>query len=186
MGLIHRDIKPANIYICRVGLEYDFAKVLDFGLVKRERHDGITSGKGEPVVAGTPGYMAPEVILGNAEIDRGVDIYALGCVAYFLLTGEKVFRAGNQMNLLIQHVKEEPLPPSGRSELQIPCEVDEFVMACLRKNPRDRPASAEELLRMVSNCKTAGLWDQSEAKTWWEAHLPHLATPAKAETSRPN
>jgi serine/threonine-protein kinase len=184
MGLIHRDIKPANIYLCRMGLEYDFAKVLDCGIVKRERRDGATTMvTAEPVLMGTPGYMAPEAILGNADIDRRVDVYALGCVAYFLLTGERVFAAANPMKVLTQHVQEEPMPPSHRTELQIPRGVDDFVLACLRKDPKRRPASAEELLQMASTCKTADLWDQRAARKWWEAHLPHLATPAKAHTS---
>ena len=74
------------------------------------------------------------------------------------------------------------MPPSQRTKRQIPREVDEFVLACLRKDPKRRPASAEELLQMASVCKTADLWDQQAARTWWEAHLPHLATPAKANT----
>jgi eukaryotic-like serine/threonine-protein kinase len=136
MGLIHRDIKPANIYLCRMGLEYDFAKVLDFGLVKRERRDEATAMiSAETELTGTPGYMAPEAILGHADIDRRVDIYAVGCVAYFLLTGERVFGAANMMTVLMQHVQEEPMPPSHRAELQIPREVDEFVLACLRSGP---------------------------------------------------
>ena len=184
MGLIHRDVKPANIYLCRMGLEYDFAKVLDFGLVKRERRDkatAIVTAKTE--VMGTPGYMAPEAILGHADIDRRVDVYAVGCVAYFLLTGERVFGAANRMTVLMKHVQEEPMPPSHRTKRHIPREVDEFVLACLRKDPKRRPASAEELLQMASTCKTADLWDQQAARKWWEAHLSHLATPAKANTS---
>jgi len=183
MGLIHRDIKPANIYLCRMGLEYDFAKVLDFGLVKRERRDGATSMvSAEMELTGTPGYMAPEAILGHADIDRRVDVYAVGCVAYFLLTGERVFGAANMMTELMRHVQEEPPPPSHGAGLQIPREVDELVLACLRRDPKSRPASAEELLQMASACKTADLWDQEAARKWWEAHLPHLATSAKADT----
>jgi len=178
LGLIHRDIKPANIYLCRVGLEYDFAKVLDFGLVKRESQHGQTTVNGEAVVAGTPGYMAPEVIVGQTDIDRRVDVYALGCLAYFLLTGERVFCGSNQMSMLIQHVQAQPMPPSHRSELEIPPEVDELVMACLRREPSERPANAGALLEMANTCKTHDVWDQTKAKKWWEAHLPDLAAPA--------
>jgi len=126
--------------------------------------------------------MAPEAILGYADIDRRVDVYAVGCVAYFLLTGKRVFGAANTMTVLMRHVQEEPMPPSHRAELQIPREVDEFVLACLRKDPKRRPASAEELLQMASACKTADQWDQWAARKWWEDHFPHLATPAKANT----
>jgi eukaryotic-like serine/threonine-protein kinase len=151
--------------------------------VKRERRDEATAMiSAETELTGTPGYMAPEAILGHADIDRRVDIYAVGCVAYFLLTGERVFGAANMMTVLMQHVQEEPMPPSHGAELQIPREVDEFVLACLRKDPKRRPASAEELLQMASACKTADLWDQRAARKWWEAHLPQLATPAKANT----
>lgn len=116
MGLIHRDIRPANIYLCRMGLEYDFAKVLDFGIVKRERRDEATTMvTAEPMVLGTPGYMAPEAILGHADIDRRADVYAVGCVAYFLLTGERVFGAANPIKVSTQHVQEEPMPPSHRA-----------------------------------------------------------------------
>jgi len=86
------------------------------------------------------------------------------------------------MTVLMRYVQEEPMPPSHCAELQIPREVDEFALACLRKDPKLRPASAEELLQMASACKTVDLWDQRAARKWWEAHLPHLATPAKADT----
>ena len=184
MGLIHRDVKPANIYLCRMGLEYDFVKVLDFGIVKREHPDKMTTRiTAETELIGTPGYMAPEAILGSGDIDRKVDVYAVGCVAYFLLTGARVFDAATTMAVLMRHVEEEPMPPSRRAALQIPREVDEFVLACLRKDPKRRPASAEELLQMATACRTAELWDQQTARKWWEAHLPHLATLTKANTS---
>ena len=185
MGLIHRDIKPANIYLCRMGLEYDFVKVLDFGIVKRERRDEATTivTSKSAAVAGTPGYIAPEAILGDVDTDRRVDVYALGCVAYFLLTGERVFGTDNTIKVLMKHVHEEPIPPSHRTELQISRGVDDFVLACLRKDPKRRPASAEELIHMASNCKTLDLWDQRAAQQWWEAHLPHLATSLKTNTS---
>ena len=175
IGLIHRDIKPANIYACRMGLEYDFVKVLDFGLVKYEHPaDAPTLLTGGPLIMGTPAYMAPEVILGDVEVDRRVDVYAVGCVAYFLLTGARVFDAPSPMKLLMQQVQVEPKPPSYRTERHIPPEIDDFVMACLRKNPNRRPSSAEELIQMACACKTDDVWDQRSAKTWWEVHLPQL------------
>jgi serine/threonine-protein kinase len=179
IGLIHRDIKPANIYVCRMGLEYDFVKVLDFGLVKlddRRAASGLLTA--EHVAIGTPAYMAPEAILGDANVDDRADVYALGCVAYFLLTGERVFGAESQMKLLMQHVHDEPIPPSRRTEQAIPREIDDLVLACLHKDPDRRPHSAEELGRLASGYKTANTWDQQAAKKWWEAHLPQLTTPA--------
>ena len=159
------------------------AHVTPHYIVKREPRDGATAKvTAETAVMGTPGYMAPEAILGHADIDRRVGVYAVGCVAYFLLTGERMFGAANKMTVLMRHLREEPMPPSQRTKRQIPREVDEFVLACLRKDPKRRPASAEELLQMACVCKTADLWDQQAARTWWEANLPHLATPAKANT----
>jgi serine/threonine-protein kinase len=185
MGMIHRDIKPANVYVCRMGLEYDFVKVLDFGLVKHEdRIEAPTLLTAAAVTMGTPAYMAPEVILGDAAADRRVDVYALGCVAYFLLTGQHVFGADNPMKLLVQHLHEEPIPPSHRTEQEIPRQVDDLVLACLHKDPNRRPPSAEELLQMASDCKTSDTWDHHAAKRWWEAHLPRMTRPpAVAMTS---
>ncbi|PWT82445.1 MAG: serine/threonine protein kinase [Blastocatellia bacterium] len=183
MGLIHRDIKPANIYICRMGLEYDFAKVLDFGLVKHEdgrRDSTVLTGK--PMIMGTPAYMAPEVVVGDAGVDRRVDIYALGCVMYYLLTGQRVFNGDGPMKLLMQHVQDAPVPPSQRTEQYIPPEVDRLVLSCLKKDPNQRPASTEELFQVACDCKTAGLWDPPMAKRWWEKHLPQLATAATGGT----
>jgi serine/threonine-protein kinase len=178
-GLIHRDIKPANIYVCRMGLEYDFVKVLDFGLVKHEdRGTAPTLVTSEQMVMGTPAYMAPEAILGEG-VDRRVDIYALGCLAYFLLTGTMVFESSTSMKLLMQHVQEMPLPPSHRSEQPIPRAIDDLVMACLQKDPNRRPKDAEELLRLVSAPALASDWDHQSAQKWWEIHLPHL-TPSVA------
>jgi serine/threonine-protein kinase len=182
-GLVHRDIKPANIYLCRMGLEYDFVKVLDFGLVKyRKRPAGEqTLATLDYHTSGTPAYMAPEVILGGTDVDRRADVYALGCVAYYLLTGELVFEADTPMKMLMQHVQEIPLPPSERTELPIPPELDAIVMACLEKDPNKRPQNAEELLRIACNCQTCEGWNQAAAKAWWERHLPELTGPLTLE-----
>ena len=162
-GMVHRDIKPANIYVCRMGLEYDFVKVLDFGLVKlRER-----GGEAESLLTldhtttGTPAYMAPEIILGDADVDSRADVYALGCVAYYLLTGQLVFEADTPMKMLMQHVHAQPVPPSQRTELPIPRELDELVLACLEKDPNLRPQSAETLLRMCDKCRICKSWNQA-------------------------
>jgi serine/threonine-protein kinase len=178
IGLIHRDIKPANIYVCRMGVEYDFIKVLDFGLVTFDDRRGASAlMTAEHVAIGTPAYMAPEAILGGAPIDHRADLYALGCVAYFLLTGERVFQAESQMKLLMQHVNDAPIPPSRRTEQPIPREIDDIVLACLHKDPNRRPHSAEELGRLASG-QMANAWDQGAAQRWWAAHLPQLMTPA--------
>jgi serine/threonine-protein kinase len=175
-GLVHRDVKPANIYVCRMGLEYDFVKVLDFGLVKfkGQAKDMETLATMDHTTTGTPAYMAPEAILGDAEVDRRADVYALGCVAYFMLTGQLVFEAETPMKMFMQHLQARPVPPSQRTELPIPPEVDAFVLACLEKDPNNRPQSAWELFRMACDtCITVG-WSLDDAQAWWQAHLPEL------------
>ena len=185
-GLVHRDIKPANIYICRMGLEYDFVKVLDFGLVKANRGaDAETLMTIDHTTTGTPAYMAPEIILGEAEVDRRADVYALGCVAYFLLTGQLVFEADTPMKMLLQHLHAQPLPPSQRTEVPIPRELDELVMACLDKNPDKRPQNAEELFHMACGCRTCDGWNQTQAGEWWKVHLPELTGPLTLGTPTP-
>ncbi|MGH9252945.1 MAG: serine/threonine-protein kinase [Vicinamibacterales bacterium] len=177
-GLVHRDIKPANIYVCRMGLEYDFVKVLDFGLVKSNRRAaGDTIVTLDHTTTGTPAYMAPEVILGEADVDRRADVYALGCVAYYLLTGQLVFEADTSMKMLLQHLHAAPLPPSQRSEVPIPRELDDLVLACLDKNPDRRPQNAEQLFHMACGCRSCDGWSQALAAQWWQAHLPDLTGP---------
>ena len=152
-GLVHRDIKPANIYLCRMGLEYDFVKVLDFGLVKYPGARGGTAvihDASNTQTTGTPAYMAPEVILGEGDVDRRADVYALGCVAYYLLTGQLVFEADTPMKMLMQHVQSVPLPPSTAHRIAdstgarcdrdgMPAEGSEQASAERRGTARDRP-----------------------------------------------
>jgi len=176
-GLVHRDIKPANIFVCRMGLEYDFVKVLDFGLVKfNSRGAGQTLMTLDHTTTGTPAYMAPEVILGEANVDRRADVYAIGCVAYYLLTGQLVFEADTPMKMMLQHVQAAPIPPSQRTELPIPRELDEMVIACLQKDPNKRPQNAEELFQMA-NRQTCDGWNYAIAGSWWEMHLPEMTRP---------
>ena len=184
-GFVHRDIKPANIYVCRMGLEFDFVKVLDFGLVKvKDRAlDMQTLATMDHTTSGTPAYMAPEAILGDAEVDRRADVYALGCVAYYLLTGQLVFEADTPMKMFVQHLQATPVPPSQRTELPIPPEVDAFVLACLEKDPDKRPQSARELFEMAYACGGGG-WTNRDAKAWWEVHLPELTHDLAVDRAR--
>jgi serine/threonine-protein kinase len=185
-GLVHRDIKPANIYVCRMGLDYDFAKVLDFGLVKiRKRANAAdTLATFDQGTTGTPAYMAPECILGDVEVDRRADVYALGCVAYFALTGALVFEADSSMKMLMHHLHTQPTRPSERSELPIPRELDDLVMACLQKDPALRPQNAGELLGMAYDCHCTESWGQHEARHWWHTHLPNLTGALTVATRR--
>ena len=171
LGLVHRDIKPANIFLCRYGEEYDFVKVLDFGIVKASDdtagpHPGGAL-TGDNVVPGTPAFMAPEQVLSSA-VDTRADIYATGCVAYWLLTGQLVFEAPTPMGLLMHHTGTPPTAPSARAELPIPAALDEVVLSCLAKDPRDRPQSARELARRLGMVNVADGWSQEQAKGWWE------------------
>jgi eukaryotic-like serine/threonine-protein kinase len=189
-GLVHRDVTPANIYACRMGLEYDFVKVLDFGLVKF--NDKSASAPQETLLTanntttGTPAFMAPEVILGQNDVDRRADVYALGCVAYYLLTGQFVFDADTPMKMFLQHVQTMPTPPSQRTELRIPRELDDLVMACLEKDPNERPQDAERLFEMACRCGPNDVWDNAMARTWWESHLMELTGPLTVTDQRPD
>ncbi|HWA15865.1 MAG TPA: serine/threonine-protein kinase, partial [Gemmatimonadales bacterium] len=170
-GLVHRDIKPANIFLCRYGEEFDFVKVLDFGIVKAIDRTAGPQGfeTAENVVPGTPAFMAPEQVLGSV-IDHRTDIYATGCVAYWLLTGQQVFEAPTSLGLLAAHTQRQPTPPSSRSELPIPTALDALVLACLAKDPAARPQSARELARRLAEIDGSDGWNQEKAKEWWERH----------------
>jgi serine/threonine-protein kinase len=172
-GLVHRDIKPANIFVCRYGEEYDFVKVLDFGIVKagHDIPDGGGTLTGENALHGTPAFMAPEQVMGEA-VDGRADIYATGCVAYWLLTGQLVFEAPTQMGLLMHHTRTPPTPPSSRSELPIPPALDRLVLSCLAKDPEDRPQSAKEFSRRLAEVDGADEWSQDRARQWWETVRP--------------
>jgi serine/threonine-protein kinase len=179
-GLIHRDIKPANIFVCRWGLKHDFVKVLDFGLVKTaeesKRDDAKLTAQG--VATGTPAYMAPEVALARPDLDGRLDIYSLGCVAYWLVTGKQVFEADTPMALALMHVKDEPVPPSRRTEMEIGAEVEKLIMGCLEKEPSKRPQSAQDLLARLEACPVSDPWDSRRAGDWWEKHLPETSRTA--------
>ncbi len=181
-GMVHRDVKPANIFVCRMGLEHDFVKVLDFGLVQvtgpSPAHDLTQSLAALEGVVGTPAFMAPEMIVGHQQVDHRADIYALGCVAYFLLTGQQVFQGGTQMQTLIDHVSTAPAPPSARAPQSIPRAMDALVLACLEKDPARRPPDALAVLQLLAECDGAREWSNERAAVWWQAHLPALEADA--------
>jgi serine/threonine-protein kinase len=171
-GLIHRDIKPANIHTCRQGPDYDFIKVLDFGLVKSAGQEGgATELTVEGIAGGTPAYMAPEVATGAAYIDARVDIYGLGCVGYWLLTGEHVFVRDTPLATVVAHVKETPVPPSQRTELPIPDALERAILQCLEKDPADRPQTADALSQLLTDSLPDLEWDSARATEWWRLHL---------------
>jgi serine/threonine-protein kinase len=171
-GLIHRDVKPANIYLCRLGREYDFMKVLDFGLVKYDEDQSIldTIKTNTEMTTGTPAYMSPEMANGE-PIDRRADLYALGCVAYWLLTGNLVFEADSPLRMLIQHIQASPVPPSIRSGRPVPQGLENLIMRCLAKKRGDRPASADEIVEELDRIALERPWSQADAREWWEANM---------------
>jgi serine/threonine-protein kinase len=173
-GLVHRDIKPANIHVGRLGLEYDFVKVLDFGLVKSmaSANADYSLATEAGITPGTPAYMSPEMALGET-IDGRADIYALGCVAYYLLTGTLVFEAENIFQLMAKRLRDDPVPPSLRTSLPIPPALDQLVLACLERKPENRPSSAAEVSRLLSEIDVTP-WDESQAAAWWQTHHPRL------------
>lgn len=170
-GIVHRDLKPSNVMLCRVAFTYDFVKVLDFGLAKSMGSDEVSQLTMEGMATGTPGYIAPEVALGHPSVDGRADLYALGCVAYFLLTGTLVFDDPNPMSLALKHVQAPPPPPSERTELPIPPALERLVLDCLAKSPEDRPANAREVEARLAACGIAK-WTQQDADAWWQRHLP--------------
>jgi serine/threonine-protein kinase len=171
-GLIHRDVKPANIFTCALGPDYDFVKVLDFGLVKQNTDATITDLTADGITAGTPAFMAPEIALGGPDIDGRADLYALGCVAYWLLTGRQVFDGDTLVATVLKHVRDEPVPPSQRTELPIPPKLEAVIMQCLAKEPGDRPRTAEELSLRLQASLGGDPWTSYDAKEWWELHRP--------------
>jgi serine/threonine protein kinase len=170
-GLIHRDIKPANIYVARIADEVDVVKVLDFGLVIHTRADQATSsGAHRPDFAGTPAYMAPEQIAGE-PLDGRADLYALGCVAYWLMTGRLVFSALTIADSLRAHLHDAPAPPSHHNPSVNP-HLEAVVLRCLAKEPSLRPPSAVALrdaLRAVP-LRDQERWSDDVALSWWHTY----------------
>ena len=175
-GLVHRDIKPANIALCeRAGVK-DVVKVLDFGLA-------VELGKpnaDEPhALVGTPAYLAPEAILHPESVDARIDLYALGAVAYWLLTGSQVFEGDDLVELCSHHIHTQPERPSARLGRPLPSDLEAIVMRCLAKDPAQRYASARDLRDALSACDCADDWAAGVAETWWSAQ----AAPSLDDTS---
>ncbi len=173
-GLVHRDIKPANIILCERGDEPDVAKVVDYGLVKEISGDVGASGQ---VVLGTPAYLAPEVITDPVAVGPSADLYALGAVGFFLLTGHRVFEGKTAVDVCIQHVSAAPPPPSSVSSQSIAADLDALILRCLAKRPADRPGSAAELAELFAALPATG-WSTADARAWWSSYRASLAVPS--------
>jgi len=165
-GMIHRDIKPANIYLTIRGGVYDYVKVLDFGLAKDVSGAAAANVTAAPSLTGTPLYLAPETIENPEIATPRSDVYAIGAVGYFLLTGTTVFRGHSIIDILSAHVKQTPETPSQRLNRAVEPNLEALIMRCLAKNPQERPADAHALLEELATCDTPA-WRWSDARDWW-------------------
>jgi eukaryotic-like serine/threonine-protein kinase len=174
-GLVHRDIKPANVFVTRLGTEYDYVKILDFGVVKEQAGHDATMITNAGMVQGTPAFMPPEIVMGEARIDGRADLYSLACTAYWALTAHTLFDATTPAQMLLQHVQRQPAPPSTRSELSIPKRLESILMSCLEKDPAKRPSSALDLNAQLVQVVCDAPWTNEIAQEWWESHAPEAA-----------
>ena len=184
-GLIHRDVKPANILDVPLGPQAGLRQ----GARLRPGQECWTMGDDDHVtsegtITGTPAYMAPEAALGGHAIDERVDLYGLGCVAYWLLTGDRVFVGRTPVEVLMHHIKTPPVPPSERAGRQIPASLEALVLACLAKDPDERPVSAEWLAARLAECETAGDWTPERARAWWDAARSPASTAPRVDDTR--
>jgi serine/threonine protein kinase len=179
-GLIHRDIKPANAIVCNRGGLFDLVKVLDFGLVKQIAGDVRMSLSNADAIVGTPLFMSPEEISSPGAVGPASDIYSLGAVAYYLLSGTPVFPPTNVIEVCGHHLHTPPEPVSARVGRPLPPDLEGIVHACLSKPPATRPASAQELGERLRACADAGRWTERDARAWWSkyAERPRPAPPA--------
>lgn len=180
-GIVHRDVKPANIFLCREGLDLDFVKVLDFGLVK------VLADSGQPAalqlthdqkILGSPAFMSPEQISGPDEVGPGSDIYSLGCVAHWLLTGKLPFQAENYFEMMMHHMATPPSRPSQVVASRTPPELDDIVEQCLAKRPHLRPASMRALHDLLLRTSLGQRWTHEEALSWWKHRAPLPRNPS--------
>lgn len=180
LGLVHRDIKPANIMLSLRGGVPDYVKVLDFGLVKevKERDPGMTANN---TLLGTPLYLAPEAITEPESVGARTDLYALGAVAYQLLTGRPPFEGTSVVEVCSKHLLAEPTAPSLATTHPVPPALDELVLACLAKSPAARPASAQVLRDRLEGIELGERWTTADARAWWAEEAPSLLASAKAE-----
>jgi serine/threonine-protein kinase len=185
IGLVHRDIKPANIILCERGGVADIAKVVDFGLVKNI--DAGTDGAslamtGETRIMGTPLYLSPEAIRDATSVDGRSDLYALGAVGYFLLTGSSVFQASTVVEICSHHLHSQPVPPAERLGRALPADLQSLVLRCLKKEPAERPQSAHELATALAALSVPE-WTQEQARAWWMEVNPKARTRARARSA---
>ncbi|RAL23957.1 hypothetical protein DL240_07355 [Lujinxingia litoralis] len=183
VGLIHRDIKPGNVVVGMRGGLGDFVKVLDFGLVKDIHAPKEVQLTGRDILQGSPGFMAPEVILGQGADDVRVDVFALGAVAYVLLTGRNPYEEDSPVKLMLKQVQDDP-PPLSQVGRAIDADLEALVMRALSRKVGERPQTMAEFRQALERCGAAQAWDEHRARRWWEEHGERLM-PAGAPAPEP-
>jgi serine/threonine-protein kinase len=166
LGFVHRDLKPANLFLAVRGGEYDFVKILDFGLVKLTRDDGSPELTQDRTVSGTPMFMSPEQATGSRTLDARSDIYALGAIAYYALTGRAPFEGPTAMDVMVGHARDPVAPPS-QYRPDLPADLEAVVLRCLEKRPQDRYPNVRALARALAECRCADGWGDGRAEAWW-------------------
>ncbi|MFO0737479.1 MAG: serine/threonine-protein kinase [Labilithrix sp.] len=184
LGLVHRDIKPANLILTERADEPDVVKVVDFGLVKTvETPQGEVAITNVNAITGTPLYLAPEAITAPETLDARADLYALGAVGYYLLTGKHVFDGRTIVEVCSKHLLEAPVAPSARLGKPISADLEALLLECLAKAPGDRPASAASLRDRLLACADAALYDGTRARSWWKDRGPALRAASESPSS---
>ncbi len=188
-GLVHRDVKPANIMVVERGGIADLVKVLDFGLVKDL---GTKTGATPPdptltaanVITGTPLYMAPEAIVAPETVAAALDVYALGAVGYWLLTGTHVFSGSTIVEVCAHHLHSQPEPPSARLRVPVAPDLEQLLLDCLAKRAEDRPSSARVLTARLRACVASSAWTNDHAAAWWATHRERATSLRKEAVAR--
>ena len=180
IGLVHRDVKPANVMLCERGGVYDVVKVLDFGLVKElgAEDDAAVTAMGH--IVGTPHYMSPEGVSGASNVGPRSDVYAVGAVAYALVTGQHVFAGRSGAEIIGHHIHKAPMAPSERLGRALDPFLERLILACLSKRPEDRPADAGALLAELEEGWQGASWTQRDAREWWQTRAPAMLEARRA------
>jgi serine/threonine-protein kinase len=180
LGIVHRDIKPANLFVTQSGDEYDFVKVLDFGVAQIARDATLaTKSDGEGEMVGTPAYLSPEMALGDAPIDARSDLYSLGAVLYFISTGTPLFPDRSFRDTLLAHAMHDPQPPSARAD--VAPDLERVILRCLAKQPAYRYQTAREVDAALAACEDADKWDNEAARRYWTSLRPSIRLRTRAD-----